>query len=189
VTVVVISSGEKGDRLVGSLDAKVPDGRGDRLDPHRGASNLAGCSRREPVCPEIPTCGKRICRINGRAELFSPLGEGPCRNRKTGYARFLVSPGTLRAACQKRVVSESPEPLVGSLGRRDRHSEGVAYNRPMQGNCDVPASGADGADISDEGPGQHNPDRSEGPRGRAAVAARTTVPHRAHVSDAVRGTT
>jgi hypothetical protein len=37
--------------------------------------------------------------------------------------------------------------------------------------------------ISDEGPGQHNPDRSEGPWGRAAVAARTTVPHRAHVSD------
>jgi hypothetical protein len=96
--------------------------------------------------PKSSTCVKRICRKYGRAELFSPLGEGPCRNRKTGYARFLISPGTLRAACQKRVVSESPEPLVGGLGRRDRHSEGVAYNRPMQGNCDVPASGADGAD-------------------------------------------
>ena len=53
MTVVVIPSGEKGDRLAGSLDVKVPDGRDDRSDPHRGASNLAGRSRSEPVSPEI----------------------------------------------------------------------------------------------------------------------------------------
>ena len=33
--------------------------------------------------------------------------------------------------------------------------------------------------LSDDGPGQHNPDRSEGPWGRAAGSARTEVPNRA----------
>src|SRR5713226_7534015 len=33
--------------------------------------------------------------------------------------------------------------------------------------------------LSDDGPGQHNPDRSEGPWGRAVGTARTEVPYRA----------
>src|SRR5258708_33586249 len=33
--------------------------------------------------------------------------------------------------------------------------------------------------LSDDGPGQHNPDRSEGPWGRAGWSARTEVPNRA----------
>jgi len=33
--------------------------------------------------------------------------------------------------------------------------------------------------LSDDGPGQHNPDRSEGPWGRAGGSARTEVPNRA----------
>jgi hypothetical protein len=42
----------------------------------------------------------------------------------------------------------------------------------------VPGSGADGA-ASEDGPGQKNPDWSEGPWGRAAEAVRTEVPQRA----------
>jgi hypothetical protein len=33
--------------------------------------------------------------------------------------------------------------------------------------------------LSGDGPGQHNPDRSEGPWGRAGGSARTEVPNRA----------
>jgi hypothetical protein len=41
--------------------------------------------------------------------------------------------------------------------------------------------------ISEEGPGQHNPDRSEDPWGRAAAAARTEVLGSASVPDSERG--
>jgi len=40
---------------------------------------------------------------------------------------------------------------------------------------------------SEDGPGQNNPDRSEGPWGRAAKAARTEVLKRATSSDTVQG--
>jgi hypothetical protein len=40
--------------------------------------------------------------------------------------------------------------------------------------------------ISDDGPGQNNPDRSEGPWGRAALAALTVVFYRASSSDSER---
>jgi hypothetical protein len=49
----------------------------------------------------------------------------------------------------------------------------------MRRNRDVPASGADGVDLSDDGPGQHNLDRSEGPRSRATHVARMAVFRRA----------
>jgi len=41
--------------------------------------------------------------------------------------------------------------------------------------------------LSDDGPGQHNPDRSEGPWGRAAGSARTEVPYLRIVPDTEQG--
>ena len=41
--------------------------------------------------------------------------------------------------------------------------------------------------ISEDGSGQHNPDRSEGPWGRAAAAARTEVLASASVPDTEQG--
>jgi hypothetical protein len=41
--------------------------------------------------------------------------------------------------------------------------------------------------LSDDGPGQHNPDRSEGPWGRAAGSARTEVPYLRIVPDTGQG--
>src|SRR5437879_6170804 len=41
--------------------------------------------------------------------------------------------------------------------------------------------------ISEDGPGQHNPDRSEDPWGRAAEAARTEVPKRSAFPGTERG--
>jgi len=41
--------------------------------------------------------------------------------------------------------------------------------------------------LSDDGPGQHNPDRSEGPWGRAVGSARTEVPYPRIVPDTEQG--
>jgi hypothetical protein len=41
--------------------------------------------------------------------------------------------------------------------------------------------------LSDDGPGQHNPDRSEGPWGRAVGSARTEVPYPRIVPDSEQG--
>ena len=65
VAVVVISSNGEGDRSVESLEVKVPEGWAFQSDPHRGASNLAGCSGSEPVKPRnLPPArnGLRECR-------------------------------------------------------------------------------------------------------------------------------
>jgi hypothetical protein len=44
-----------------------------------------------------------------------------------------------------------------------------------------------GGRLSDDGPGQHNPDRSEGPWGRAVGTARTEVPYLPTVPDTEQG--
>ena len=54
------------------------------------------------------------------------------------------------------------------------HSEGIWY-KPRDGEVRMcPRVGRMGR-ISEDGPGHHNPDRSEGPWGRAAESARTEV--------------
>ena len=71
VAVVVISSNGEGNRSVGSLEVKAPEGRAYRSDPYRGASNLAG--RSKCVNREAPKYLPRVKRIAGRigsAELF-----------------------------------------------------------------------------------------------------------------------
>ncbi len=68
MAVVVISSDGKGDRPVGSLEVKAPDGREDRSDPYRGASNLTGRSVREPGSLERRAPRETDCGIVGSAE-------------------------------------------------------------------------------------------------------------------------
>src|SRR3954464_593000 len=53
-SVVVISSGGKGDPPVGSLDVKAPGGWGNLVQSVQGASNLTGRSKCEPVKPRKP---------------------------------------------------------------------------------------------------------------------------------------
>src|SRR2546430_1752941 len=83
----------------------------------------------------------------------------------------------------------------GPRGRRGRHVKKEhavkARNHSWAAGMEIPAKAsriscyavksrcADEWDrwgrLSEDGPGQHNPDRSEGPWGRAALAARTVV--------------
>ena len=81
----------------------------------------------------------------------------------------------------RKSIDESSEPLVGCL---DRQQFGTAKascinRRAAKSGC----AGEWGAwgQLSEDGPGQHNPDRSEGPWGRAEnarmeVLRRPTVP-------------
>ena len=78
-----------------------------------------------------------------------------------------TSSGSERTACREGICSESSEPLVGRLGA-STHSEGIAYKPPcgeMRCACEWGGWGR----LSDDGPGQNNPDRSEGPWGSGVV--------------------
>src|SRR4029077_13479961 len=76
VAVVVITSNGEGNRSVGSLEVKAPEGRAYRSDPYRGASNLAG--RSKCVNREAPKYVPRVKRIAGGLGVpsCSDLGEG-----------------------------------------------------------------------------------------------------------------
>src|SRR5689334_16711866 len=79
--------------------------------------------------------------------------------RKHGTSRGLPRPsGTAKASG-----------ITGSAGKSRRAHERGGWGR-----------------ISVDGPGQDNPDRSEGPWGRAACAARMAAQNRASVSDLER---
>ncbi len=94
MSVVVISSSEKGDRLVESLDVKAPGGRErSRSDPSGGASNRTGRSKGEPVSPEIRDLLETDGRTNERAEPLRSWRR-PMSEPTTGQVRFRISPGT-----------------------------------------------------------------------------------------------
>jgi len=71
VTVVVISSAEKGDRLDGSLEVKVPMAGKFPVRSAQGASNLTGRSRSEPGSLVKPHLREADRRLLGRAEPLS----------------------------------------------------------------------------------------------------------------------
>jgi hypothetical protein len=79
-------------------------------------------------------------------------------------------PGSQTMTCRQRTVHKSTEPLTGRLG--------VASGRTARAPCisrvgeiEVCRGVGRMGSISDDGPGQHNPDRSEDPWGKAAMAA------------------
>jgi hypothetical protein len=67
---VVISSGEKGDRLVESLEVKASVARKILVRSAQEASNLTGRSKGEPGSPEMSALREADCRKVGRAESF-----------------------------------------------------------------------------------------------------------------------
>ena len=71
VTVVVISSAEKGDRLDGSLEVKVPMAGKFPVRSAQGASNLIGRSRSEPGSLVKPHLREADRRLLGGAEPLS----------------------------------------------------------------------------------------------------------------------
>jgi hypothetical protein len=96
----------------------------------------------------------------------------------------MSSPGISRMACQEGTCSESTEPLAGLGSERPAKASGISRSA-AKSRC-VGKWGGWGR-VSDDGSGQHNPDRSEGPWGKATSVACTVVLHRADRSDSERG--
>ena len=67
----------------------------------------------------------------------------------------------------RECASESTDPLVGRLGVEiERTARAARISRSaVKSSCACEWGGW--GQLSDDGPGQHNPDRSEGPWGRA----------------------
>src|SRR3974377_1015949 len=127
VAVVVISSNGEGNRAVGSLEVKAPEGRAYRFDPYRGASNLAG--RSKCVNREAPKYLTRVERIAGGLGVpsCSDLGEGDVgievwtsddRAPRGHRERHAKKEWSAKARNHPRVASALP------------HSEGIAYKPP-----------------------------------------------------------
>jgi hypothetical protein len=118
----------------------------------------------------VATMGIDIGKNSFHVVGFDQRGESCCG--RSGQRRQIETPkhgavpewhGSLR-------WRRSPDPQALP------HSEGIAYKR-----CDEIAMcpRVDGVDLSDDGPGQHNLDWSEGPRSRATHVARMAVFHQA----------
>ena len=87
----------------------------------------------------------------------------------------------------RKDANESTEPLVGRLGAAVwRTARAARISRCAAKSCCACEWGGWGQ-VSDDGSGQHNPDRSEGPWGRAVLAARTEVHQRTAILDSERG--
>src|SRR5664279_3410619 len=85
------------------------------------------------------------------------------------------SPWQVWATCREGLPDESTEPVVGCLGMPTActaKASGIS-RKTVKSGCAREWGGW--GQLSEDGPGQHNPDRSEDPWGRAAEAARTEV--------------
>ena len=82
-------------------------------------------------------------------------------------------PGLEGTACQERTRSESSEPLAGRLGAPAQR--GIALSRlAVKSRCAREWGGW--GRLSDDGPGQNNPDPSEGPWGKWSIAPHGGAP-------------
>jgi hypothetical protein len=132
-------------------------------DPCRGASNLAGRSGSEPVKPRnLPPArnglrGFRECRAGGQTAKAMSASN-------VWNISMSDSPGLERTACQEGMRSESPEPLAGRLGTPAQRKASRISRHAAKSRCACEWGGW--GRLSDDGPGQNNPDPSEGPWGR-----------------------
>ena len=85
----------------------------------------------------------------------------------------------------RRTGSESVEPLEGRLGAVCTAKASGISRKAAKSGCACEWGGW--GRLSVDGPGQKNPDRSEGPWGRAAEAVRTAVFQRAASPGTERG--
>ena len=70
-------------------------------------------------------------------------------------------------ACQEGMCSESSEPLAGRPRRSRTAKASRISRRAVKSRCAYEWGGW--GRLSDDGPGQNNPDPSEGPRGRWSI--------------------
>jgi hypothetical protein len=184
--IVVIPGNEKGDRLVGSPGVKVPVGSSSStawVGSARGASNSTGCSASEPYGPEI-----------GSPSEADGGSVGKCRALQEGVKASVVDEGL--GICSRR----SPGVIEDDMSRQSeqrKHGTSCRSPRPTGTAKALRITGNSGKSrcarkrggwgrLSVDGAGQNNPNRSEGPWGRATHVARTAARYRACVFDSER---
>src|SRR3954471_9209909 len=84
-------------------------------DPSRGASNLTGRSKREPVKPRKPGPARNGLRDYWECRAARISAKAASASRHWTYAMSEL-PGVREDGMSGRNGSESPEPLVGRLG-------------------------------------------------------------------------
>ena len=185
VTTAVIPGGGKGDRPVESPEVKASVGWADSLvGSARGANNPTGRSEtRTSEASKSPSHLKRMVGYLG-VPSRSTLGEGQRRRRRNWAQAADGLPGVVEGGMPGRNGRRKHGTTRGSP-RRARTAKASRISRTAVKSRCAGEWGGWGR-VSEDGPGQYNPDRSEGPWGRATVVARMAVLHRAGASDTVR---
>ena len=179
VGTVVISGGGKGDRPVESPEVKVSVGwvEQSRSDPPGRQATRQAVAMRTEVAPKCEAHLKRMVGELGSAESLGE-DEGQRRRRRNWAQAADALPGVVEDGMPRGNDQRKH-------GTTRRLEASRISRRAVKSRC-VGEWGGWGR-LSGDGPGQHNPDRSEGPWGKAARAARTAALEPAHRPDSVRG--
>jgi hypothetical protein len=187
---VAISDGDEGDRVAESSEVNVPEGWAPVAwsGPSGGLANRRVVAKMsETGSPEI---GSPPCTDGwGYSRVPSPfrLGEGQCRRRRVDRAQAagglsgVLEDDTSRKNDQRKHGTSRGSPSPKGTAKASPISRRAVKRRRA---CEWGGWGR----LSVDGLGQNNPDRSEGPWGRAASAARMAVPNRAESLDSERAT-
>ena len=196
VALVVISGGGRGDPTVESPEVKVSVGWTGNEGPLPGglkdsglstlakcpvrsireASKSAGCSESELIAPKVDAAyemdgaGFRECRVGTWMTKASADDEGTGCMQSSGSPGWVQDDmptrnvqrkhGTSRGSPRPKGTAKAPR-ITSCAGKSGRAREWGGWGR-----------------LSVDGPGQNNPDRSEGPWGRVARAAQMAASHR-----------
>jgi hypothetical protein len=174
VATVVIFGGGASDQSVGSPKVKALVGwvktrsapTGEQANRQVAAKvNRSEASKMDPPT-RIGGWGSWKCR-----DRF-PSGRRPASSvKELGISNRMNFPSVPEDDMSRKYANESTDPLVGRLGAEiGRTAKAARISRiAVKSSCACKWGAWD--QISDDGPGQHNPDRSEGPWGKAAPAA------------------
>jgi hypothetical protein len=168
VATVAISGDGKGDQSVGSPEVKASE---------REANNSAGCSKGEPISPEMVDIGSAEPLVSRRRQALVAKELGICSDRLPGD----VGDDMLRRNGQRKhgTTHRWPRPAMAGTAR-------AAHITCHAGKLRRAGEWGGWGRLSVDRTGQKNPIGSEGPWGRAAEAARMAVHHRADGFDAER---
>jgi len=164
VDAVVISSNGKGDRSIGSLDVKVPDGQETGRIRSGGRATRQAVAMCQPLKPRKDQARvKRICGSFGSAELLR-IRRRPMSTSLHWNLWVFELPGVVEDGMPGRNGQRKPGTARGSP-RRSRTAKAARISRRAVKSCC--ACERDGwGRLSDDGSRQYNSNRSEDPWGR-----------------------
>ena len=113
-------------------------------------------------------------RMKGECRYVQPMSKASVSGVVQGKRSRKIPRGHMRNDMLRKIINESSEPVVGRLGIENMHSEGISY-KPQAAKSRCARNWGGWGQLSVEGPGQNNPDRSEDPWGRATIVARMAV--------------